>query len=80
MGAKKQETKQGKKKQKEIKQQEGTQEPIPVCNYAPEWAEHARFNREDEPCDDGRMGGRPCAEDESCPVTEGGQSEDVENL
>lgn len=29
---------------------------IPVCSFAPEWAEHARFDRGDEPCDDGRMG------------------------
>jgi hypothetical protein len=28
----------------------------PVCNFAPEWAEHARFDRGDEPCDDGRAG------------------------
>ena len=67
-------------RQKEMRQQAGQQVPIPVCNYAPEWAEHARFYREDEPCDDGRMGGRPCAEDENCPVTEGNPTEDVENL
>jgi hypothetical protein len=29
---------------------------VPVCNFAPEWAEHARFVRGDEPCDDGRAG------------------------
>ena len=28
----------------------------PVCNCAPEWAEHARFARGDDPCDDGRAG------------------------
>ena len=27
-----------------------------VCQKAPEWAEHARLNDEDEPCDDGRTG------------------------
>jgi len=30
---------------------------VPVCSFAPEWAEHARFGRSDEPCDDGRAGG-----------------------
>jgi hypothetical protein len=29
---------------------------VPVCRFAPEWAEHARFDRGDEPCDDGRAG------------------------
>ncbi len=29
---------------------------VPVCIFAPEWAEHARFVRSDEPCDDGRAG------------------------
>ena len=29
---------------------------VPVCSFAPEWAEHARFERSDEPCDDGRAG------------------------
>jgi len=29
---------------------------VPVCSFAPEWAEHARFDREDDPCDDGRAG------------------------
>jgi hypothetical protein len=29
---------------------------VPVCSFAPEWAEHARFEREDEPCDDGCAG------------------------
>ena len=29
---------------------------VPVCSYAPEWAEHARFDRDDDPCDDGRAG------------------------
>jgi hypothetical protein len=30
---------------------------IPFCTYAPEWAEHARFDRSDDACDDGRAGG-----------------------
>jgi hypothetical protein len=30
---------------------------VSVCGFAPEWAEHARFDRADEPCDDGRAGG-----------------------
>ncbi len=29
---------------------------IPFCTYAPEWAEHARFDRSDDACDDGRSG------------------------
>jgi hypothetical protein len=29
---------------------------VPLCQFAPEWAEHARFDRGDEPCDDGRAG------------------------
>ncbi len=29
---------------------------IPFCTYAPEWAEHARFDRNDDACDDGRAG------------------------
>lgn len=74
MGTKKQEMKQTEKKQPYEQEQ---QEPLPACNYAPEWAEHARFYREDEPCDDGRMGGRPCAEDESCPVTEDNPAKDL---
>jgi hypothetical protein len=27
-----------------------------VCQKAPEWAEHARLDDDDEPCDDGRSG------------------------
>jgi len=68
-------------KKNKKKKKEGEREPIPFCNYAPEWAEHARFYRQDEPCDDSRMGGRPCAEtDEGCPVTENEPKEDVEKL
>ena len=29
---------------------------IQYCTYAPEWAEHARFDRSDDACDDGRAG------------------------
>jgi nicotinamidase/pyrazinamidase len=29
---------------------------IDVCQKAPEWAEHARFEDSDQPCDDGRSG------------------------
>jgi len=32
------------------------QEGLPDCTYAPEWAEHARGYRDEEPCDDGRSG------------------------
>ena len=29
---------------------------IEACEKAPEWAEHARFEDDDQPCDDGRSG------------------------
>lgn len=81
MSTREQEKDQTQKKQKEKKQHpEEQQEPMPACNYAPEWAEHARFDREDEPCDDGRMGGRPCAEEGSCPVTEQKSDKEIEDL
>lgn len=82
MGSKKQKTHQVEREQEEVQQGEENQqdEEMPVCNYAPEWAEHARSYREDEPCDDGRMGGRSCAEDESCPVTDDKPTEDIEKL
>lgn len=35
---------------------EDTNGRVPVCSFAPEWAEHARFDRDDDPCDDGRAG------------------------
>ena len=44
---------------------------LPLCTYAPEWAEHARFNQENEPCDDGRAG-NICGHrkgEESCPLS-----------
>jgi hypothetical protein len=28
----------------------------PVCEKAPEWAEHHRLKDEDQPCEDGRRG------------------------
>ncbi len=42
---------------------------IKSCRQAPEWAEHARFDEIDEPCDEGRAarscgnrkGEKPCA-------------------
>jgi hypothetical protein len=43
---------------------------LPPCTLAVEWAEHARFYREDEPCDDGRAG-RACGNrkgEEPCPI------------
>ena len=43
---------------------------LPPCRYAAEWAEHARFNREDEPCDDGRAG-KICGQrdgEDPCPI------------
>ncbi len=45
---------------------------LPHCAFAPEWAEHARFGREDEPCDDGRSGdSKPCPGGETQCVTGG---------
>ena len=49
---------------------DGGDRRLPPCRYAAEWGEHARFHREDEPCDDGRAGtmcGRRKGEDE-CPI------------
>lgn len=43
-------------KDKSHKRKEDEDRRLPPCRYATEWAEHARFNREDEPCDDGRTG------------------------
>jgi hypothetical protein len=43
---------------------------IKYCQCSPEWAEHARFDAEDEPCDDGRTG-RICGNREGekpCPI------------
>ncbi|MFH0726759.1 MAG: hypothetical protein V2B19_10485 [Pseudomonadota bacterium] len=41
------------------RQQKITDKPdrrIERCQYAPEWAEHARNYFHDDPCDDGRQG------------------------
>ena len=43
---------------------------IRYCQKAPEWAEHARFDDQDEPCDDGRTG-NICGNSEGekpCPI------------
>ena len=62
------------------KKEETRERKVPVCSYAPEWAEHARFYREDEPCDDSRMGIRPCADDDKgCPVTDSRPAVHVQN-
>lgn len=29
---------------------------LDICQTAPEWAEHARFEDANDPCDDGRTG------------------------
>jgi hypothetical protein len=34
----------------------GGRREVPICRFAPEWAEHARFDRSDDPSDDGRAG------------------------
>lgn len=41
-----------------------------VCQHAPEWTEHARFDEDDGPCDDGRSG-ISCGNrkgEEPCPI------------
>lgn len=40
----------------EIITTEATDLEIDVCQKAPEWAEHTRFEDDDQPCDDGRSG------------------------
>lgn len=35
---------------------EATDPEIDACQKAPEWAEHTRFEDDDQPCDDGRSG------------------------
>lgn len=53
-----------------VKTDDSNDNRIRYCNKAPEWAEHARFDADDEPCDDGRSG-RICGDrkDEGpCPV------------
>jgi hypothetical protein len=44
-----------------------------VCDYAPEWAEHARLYDDNDPCEDGRAGLTVCGKREGeapCPVKE----------
>ena len=46
---------------------------LPNCTLAAEWAEHARFYGQDEPCDDGRAG-HVCGSrkgEEPCPIEDG---------
>jgi hypothetical protein len=61
----------GKEGEKELGKWRGEQDRrLPPCRFAGEWAEHARFYREDEPCDDGRAG-QACGNrkgEESCPI------------
>ena len=46
-----------KKRPHAIEETSGTTIPEDnVCQKAPEWAEHARLDDDDEPCDDGRSG------------------------
>jgi len=57
-------------KDKNIKFNQNKDRRIRYCQRAPEWAEHARFDAEDEPCDDGRTG-RICGKREGekpCPI------------
>ena len=43
-------------KDKNIEFDENKDRRIKYCQNAPDWAEHARFDLENEPCDDGRTG------------------------
>ena len=57
-------------KDKNIKFDENQDRRLKYCQSAPEWAEHARFDVADEPCDDGRTG-RICGNREAekpCPI------------
>jgi len=59
-----------KERQREVSENQDKDRRLPICTLAAEWAEHARFDREDEPCDDGRAGhvcGRREGE-EPCPI------------
>lgn len=55
-GEKEQAGKKEQTKEKKGAAEEKEQEELDKCTYAPEWAEHARGYREEEPCDDGRSG------------------------
>lgn len=46
----------GTERRLQVPSREGNGAEVSVCGFAPEWAEHARFDREDAPCDDGRAG------------------------
>jgi hypothetical protein len=57
-------------KEKNIKFNQNNDRRMRYCQSAPEWAEHARFYAEDEPCDDGRTG-RICGirkGEQPCPI------------
>lgn len=44
---------------------------IQVCEYAPEWAEHARWYEDSNPCEDGRAGLTVCGKRKGevpCPI------------
>jgi hypothetical protein len=44
---------------------------IEPCEYAPEWAEHARLYEDNDPCEDGRAGLTVCGKREGeapCPL------------
>jgi hypothetical protein len=57
MSSKKKSTAEKSDKPKTIERESGATIPQdPVCHKAPEWAEHARLQDEDSPCDDGRTG------------------------
>jgi len=63
-------------KQEEKKVSESGEEKdrrLPNCTLAAEWAEHARFYGQDDPCDDGRAG-HVCGSrkgEEPCPIEDG---------
>jgi hypothetical protein len=46
----------GARRSPEASSSEDSDAEVSVCSFAPEWAEHARFGRDDAPCDDGRAG------------------------
>jgi hypothetical protein len=57
MSSKKKATDKKSEKPKTIEGESGATIPEDaVCRKAPEWAEHARLDDEDQPCDDGRTG------------------------
>jgi hypothetical protein len=46
----------GARRPQEVSSSDDIGAEVSVCSFAPEWAEHARFSRDDAPCDDGRAG------------------------